>query len=1176
MWIVRLALRRPYTFVVMAMLIGILGVVTILRMPTDIFPEIDIPVISVVFTYTGIPAEDMERRIVAQFERIATTTVNDIDRMESQSLNGIAVIKLYFQKTAKIEAATAQVTAVSQTAIRIMPPGTQPPLIIRFNASNVPILQLSLSSDSLSEQQLFDLAVNTIRPQLVTLPGVQMPYPYGGKMRQIMVDIDPDRLYAWGISPSDVSNAINAQNLILPAGSTKIGPQEYQVQLNSSPATVAALNDLPIRTVNGTTVYIRDIAYVRDGFSVQTNIVHSEGKRGCLISIYKSSNASTLDVVDRVKTALPQILKTVPPDLKITPLFDQSLFVRAAVEGVVKEAGIAAGLTGLMILLFLGSWRSTLIVVISIPLSILVSIITLWSLGQTLNVMTLGGMALAVGILVDDATVEIENIHRNLHQRKRLVKAILDGASQIAVPAFVSTLCICIVFVPVAFISGAAKHLFTPLAMAVVFAMLTSYLLSRTLVPTMVHYLLAAEVELYGGQLDPEDPHAADAIRRKQRCFAEDAKPQAADNRRRSWLKRRGFRLFLIVAAALAGGMLYLAAHGTLGPRFVPLQSRLLAVQQAIVTAWHSVLAHPRDTIGWGLVVVSAIGLLWCLGRFNLIWRVHNVFDRQFERFRRLYGGFLVWALRHRFAVVAAFILMVAGSCGTLGSLLGTDFFPNVDAGQIRLHVRCPPGTRIEETERYFGDVTDVIRRTIPAEEISTVLDNMGVPYSGINLSMSDGTMISAADGEILVSLKENHGPTDEYVWRLRKELAREFPNLTFFFAAPDIATQVLNFGLSAPIDIMVGGPVPNTDANRRLAQRIRDEVVKIPGVADVRMQQVPRTPDIRVNVDRTMASQMGLSQREVASSLLISLSSSNQTAPNFWLNPINGVNYSIFVQTPQYRIDSINDLENTPVVSANAPTAAYDPDDTQLLGNLATIGRSVSPTNATHSNINPSFDVLLGVQRTDLGSVSKAVQKVVDRFQDQLPRGSQLTIRGQVESMQASFTGLTYGLIFAVVLVYLLMVVNFQSWLDPLIILMALPGAAAGILWMLWATRTTISVPALMGAIMSIGVATANSILMITFANDQRKLGATAHDAALAAGLTRIRPVVMTALAMIIGMLPMSLGLGEGGEQNAPLGRAVIGGLAMATFATLFFVPVVYSLLRTRAPKTQVEEELR
>ena len=1084
MWIVRLALRRPYTFVVAAMLVFILGTITILRMPTDIFPKIDIPVVSVIFNFTGMSPDDMERRIVTPYERILTTTVDDIEHIESQSLNGIAVIKIYFQPSGQIPRAIAQVTAVSQTAIRAMPPGTQPPLVIQYSASDVPIVQLSLESDTLSEQQIFDSAVNFLRPQLITIPGIQVPFPYGGKQRQVVVDIDPQRLFAWGISPSDVSTAINAQVITLPAGTTKIGAQEYQVRLNSSTETVEALNDMPIKSVNGTTVYVRDVAHVRDGFSVQTNVVNVDGKRGVLISVLKTSNASTLDVVANVKAALPRIQATLPPELKITPLFDQSIFVRASVQGVVKEAAIAAGLTALMILVFLGSWRSTLIVAISIPLSILVSIIVLSALGQTLNTMTLGGMALAVGILVDDATVELENVHRNLHQRKRLVQAILDGASQIAVPAFVSTICICIVFVPVVFISGAAKYLFTPLAMAVVFAMLTSYLLSRTLVPTMVHYLLASEVEMYGGVLDAHDPHAAKA------------------------------------------------AHGG------------------------QAAAHR-----------------------NFIWRFHDAFNKRFETMRRAYGGMLQWTLGHARRFVVGFALLVAVSVGLIFWLIGTDFFPSVDAGQIRLHVRCPPGTRIEETERYFAQVEDLIRQTIPPDEVATLLDNMGIPNSGINLSLSDGTVMSPADGEVLVSLKPNHSPTDQYISKLRKALPERFGDLTFFFAAPDIATQVLNFGLSAPIDIQIDGPLTNSEANRAIAARIITETSALSGVVDTRLQQVPITPDLRVNVDRTLADQVGVTQSNVASDLLVSLSSNNQTAPNFWLNPVNGVNYSIFVQTPQHEIASINDLLNTPVVPTQAgaiSSAAANPNTTQLLGNLASLGRGASATNITHYNISPTFDVLLGVQGADLGSVAKSVREVVAKYQKQLPRGSTISVRGQVQSMQSSFTGLGYGLVFAVVLVYLLMAINFQSWMDPFIILMALPGAMAGILWMLWATHTTISVPALMGAIMSIGVATANSILMITFANDQRATGLSAHEAALSAGMTRLRPVIMTALAMIIGMLPMSLGLGEGGEQNAPLGRAVIGGLLMATLATLFFVPAVYSLLRRKAPVTEVEEELR
>ncbi|MGD0462687.1 MAG: efflux RND transporter permease subunit [Tepidisphaeraceae bacterium] len=1068
MWFVRLALRRPYTFIVASMLIIILGLAAILWMPTDIFPEINIPVIAVAFNYSGMTPEDMEGRMVTNFEGALTTTVNDIEHIESQSLNGVGIIKVYFYPNAKIEAATAQVTAIAQTALRSMPPGSQPPLIIQYNASNVPILQLGLGSDKLSEQQLFDYGVQFIRTGLVTVQGAQIPYPYGGKMRQIMVDLDPQRLYAWGISPADVSNAISAQNLVLPAGTTKIGTQEYAVHLNSSPTVVDSLNDLPIKTVNGTTVYIKDVAHVRDGFSVQNSIVHADGKRGALMVILKNGGSSTLDIVSRIKAILPAVAATVPASLKITPLFDQSIFVRASVNGVVKEAAIAAGLTGLMILLFLGSWRSTLIVVISIPLSILVSIIVLYFLGETLNVMTLGGMALAVGILVDDATVAIENIHRNIGQGKPLLNAILDGSQQIAVPAFVSTLCICIVFVPVAFITGAAKYLFTPLAMAVVFAMMTSYFLSRTLVPTLINYLLPAEMEMYGGHGDSKQPHTS---------------------------------------------------------------------------------------------------------KKGLMWRFHDLFNRLFENLRRYYGGMLKVSLEHRALVLAGFALLVLVSLA-LFPLIGRDFFPTVDAGQIRLHIRTPPGTRLEETERVFGEVENVIRRDIPASEIDTILDNMGIPNSSINLALSDGSLMSPSDGEVLVSLKPQRHPTEQYIERLNRDLRQEFPDEVFFFQPADIVTQVLNFGIAAPIDVQINGPPANAALNYQIARDIEHRIAAIPGAADVHILQVPHTPDLRVNVDRTMASQVGVTEGDVANDMLVSLSGTAQLSPNFWLDPKNGRQYTVLVQTPQYRVDSINELENSPVVS----TAAFrsQPGAAQLLGNLAELHRGVSATNITHYGIFPSFDVMAGVRGTDLHSVAAGVDRIIAETKQSLPRGSRITVRGQVQSMNSSFTALSYGLIFAVVLVYLLMVVNFQSWLDPLIILMALPGALSGILWMLFITGTTLSVPALMGAIMSIGVATANSILVITFANDQRQHGMNAHDAALTAGLTRLRPVIMTALAMIIGMLPMSLGLGEGGEQNAPLGRAVIGGLVMATFATLFFVPIVYSKLRQNARIIHVPEELK
>jgi multidrug efflux pump subunit AcrB len=1144
MWIVRLALRRPYTFVVVAMLVLILGVLTIFQTPTDIFPNINIPVISVVFNYSGMSPDDMEKHIITNFERTLTTTVNDVEHSESQSLYGVAVVKIYFQPNAKIEEAIAQVSAICQTAIRSMPPGTQPPLVIQYSASNVPILQLSFSSDILPEQRLFDLAINSVRPRLVTVPGVQIPFPYGGKQRQVMVDLDPERLYAWGISPSDVSNVIGAQNLILPAGTTKIGTQEYPVVLNSSPIKAADMNNLPIKTVNGTTVYVRDVANVRDGFQVQTSLVHVSGKRGVLLSIMKNGGASTLDVVAGVKKALQELGSSIPSGLKVAPLFDQSLYVRASVTGVVREATIAALLTALMILIFLGSWRSTLVVIVSIPLSILVSIIFMSWLGETLNIMTLGGLALAVGILVDDATVEIENIHRNLHQKKRLVQAILDGASQIAIPAFVSTLCICIVFVPVVFISGSAKFLFIPLGMAVVFAMITSYLLSRTLVPTMVHYLLASEVQMYGGQLDPNDPHADPERARESDPHRKHPHYRAAD--------------------ALLWGAKWVA----------PI---LLALAAADAVAKHSVHAGlavlPYAAIAFAVVC----GLRYALMN-DYVWKVHEKFDEQFEKMRRFYGSLLAWSLENRGIVLAAFIAMAVSAVALAATgLIGKDFFPTVDAGQIRLHVRAAPGTRLEETERIYAEVEKAIRADIPDDQIETLLDNIGIPNSGINLSLSDGSLMSSADGEILISLKEGHPATEGYQDKLAHDLREKFPRLTFFFAPADMVTQVLNFGIAAPIDVQIEGSPADEAKNFAIAKRISAEVSGITGASDVRLEQVPDTPSLLMNVDRTQASYAGLTQRDVANDMLVSLSGTAQQNPNFWEDTASGVQYSVLVQTPQYLIDSINTLENQPVVASSALVqgAALNAEP-QLLGSIASLDRGYSAANITHYNPRPTYDVLAGVRGMDLDSVAKGVRKIVAKEQKSLPKGSKISIRGQVQSMAESFEGLSLGLIFAIILVYLLMVINFQSWLDPLIILMALPGALSGILWMLFITQTTINVPSLMGAIMSIGVATANSILMITFANDQRKEGANAHDAALAAGLTRLRPVIMTALAMIIGMLPMALGLGEGGEQNAPLGRAVIGGLLLATFATLFFVPVVYSRLRHKELVTKVEEELK
>lgn len=1044
MWIVKLALRRPYTFVVMAVLIAVLGTVTTRRMATDIFPEVDIPVVAVVWNYTGISSDEMEQRIVGGFERVLVSLVNDVAHIESQSLNGTGVVKIFLQPSARIDAAVAQITAASQTVLKSMPPNITPPLIIRYSASNVPIVQASLGSDTLSEQQLFDLAANFLRPGMATVPGAQIPYPYGGKQRQVMVDIDPSKLYAFNLSAADISNAINAQNLILPSGTAKVGPTEYNVRLNSSPVTIDALKDLPVKSVGGRTIYIRDVATVRDGNIPQQNIVNVDGTRGVLQPVLKGG-ASTLDIVDGVKARIPSLMATLPKELKLDLVGDQSIFVRAAIEGVVKEAVLAAGLTALMILVFLGSWRSTLVVCISIPLSILVSIICLSLLGQTLNVMTLGGLALAVGILVDDATVEVENVHRNLAMKKGLVQAILDGASQIAAPAFVSTLCICIVFVPVVFIEGAARSLFTPLAMAVVFAMMTSYFLSRTLVPTMIQYLLPGEIR----------------------------------------------------------------AH-----------------------------ASRRSIFGY----------------------VHDLFNAGFQGLTRIYGGWLAWALDHRAIVIPAFLLFAGASC-ILFRHVGQEFFPVVDSGQIRFHVRAPAGTRLEETERYFARVESAVRDTIPAQELKTVLNNIGIPNSNINLALSDGSLMSSADGESLITLREDHAPTANYIRALRTTLAERFPELTVYFQPPDISTQVLNFGLPAPIDIQLAGPRRNNVENFKIARLIRDRIEQIPGVVDAHLQQVVDAPELQVNVDRTLASQVGATQRDVANDVLVSLSSSAQTAPNFWLDRRSGVQYPLAVQTPQYKMDSVAVLRNTPVSINGQPSP-------QLLANFVGIEHAIGPTNVTHYNAAPTFDVLAGVQDRDLGGVSKDIDRVIDEIRSTLPRGTTITVRGQVESMNSSFKALSYGLIFAVLLVYLLLVVNFQSWMDPFVILMALPGALAGIAWVLFATGTNISVPSLMGAIMSIGTATANSILLVTFANDQRAEGKIGLDAAFQAGVTRLRPVIMTALAMILGMLPMSLGFGEGGEQNAPLGRAVIGGLACATFATLFFVPVVYSVIHRRAAK--------
>ncbi len=1049
MWLVRVALSRPYTFVVMAVLIVLLGAVAIFRMPSDILPEIDIPVVAVVWSYGGLPPDEMEKRVVTGFERQLSTTVGDIEHTESQTLTGVSVIKIFFYPGAKVEAAVAQITAVSQQALRSLPPGASSPLILRYSASNAPVLQLAVESEQLSEQQLFDYGVNYVRAGISTVQGAGFPYPYGGRNRQVMVDLDLTRLYAWGLSPRDVINAVSAQNMTLPTGSIKLGTQEYPVLINGSPESVEQLNEIPVRTLNGTTVFLRDVANVRDGFAPQTNVVQAHGRRAVIMPILKSLGASTLDVVSRIREALPAVLATVPKELKVLLLFDQSVFVRSAVRGVVREATIAGGLTALMMLVFLGSWRSTLVVIVSIPLSILVAITALGAIGQSLNLMTLGGMSLAVGILVDDATVELENIHRNLAQGKPPLQAILDGAREIAVPAFVSTLCICVVFVPVAFLTGPARSLFLPLSYAVVFAMLTSYFLSRTLVPTLVSYLLKFE-----------------------------------------------------------------SAH------------------------------HEHAENG-----------LWR--------RAHARFERGFERFRLAYTRLLALSLTHARLTLAAFSLLALASLALFG-LVGRDFFPSVDAGLIRLHARVAPGTRIEETERHFSDFTKTIREVIPESETDTLISNIGVPGSAVNLSMSDGTMISSADGEVLIALKEHHQPTAQHVRSLRRVLADTYPESTFFFLPPDISTQVLNFGVSAPIDLQVAGPIGNLPQNLALARRLLERVRELPGAVDVRLHQVPETPELLVDVDRESASQLGLTQRDVANDLLVSLASSGQTTPTYWLDPKRGIQYWVAVQTPQAHLDTLAALEATPIGNSNGKP--------QLLANMAHISRTVGATNITHFNSFPTFDILANVEGTDLGSMAQRLNGTIQSLEQELPRGTTLKLKGQIESMESSFRGLGYGLLFAIVLVYLLMVVNFQSWLDPFVILTALPGALSGIAWALFLTRTTLSVPALMGAILCVGVATANSILVVTFANEQRRQATVpeqreARHAALLAGSTRLRPVLMTALAMIVGMLPMSLGLGEGAEQNAPLGRAVIGGLLFATLSTLFFVPTVYSLVRQELP---------
>ncbi len=1095
MWIVRLALRRPYTFVVFALLILILGVFSIESMPTDIFPNIDIPVVTIVWQFAGLSADQMAKRIVFNAERGLTVTVNDIDHIESQSLVGVGVIKVFFKPHVNIGEAVAQVAAISQVTLRSLPQGTFPPFIIQYNASSVPILQLGLSGQGLNEQQLNDLATNNIRTQLATIEGAQTPYPYGGKVRQIQVDIDLPALQAKGLSPSDVVNAIAAQNIIAPSGTIKINRFEYQVETNSAPTVLDELNNMPIKAVNGAVVYIRDVAHVRDGFPPQTNIVRVDGKRAVLMNVLKTGSASTLDIISGVRQKLAYIKGELPPTLKIDAVSDQSIFVRAAISGVVREAIIAACLTAVMILLFLGSWRSTLIIAVSIPLSILCSLTLLYALGETVNIMTLGGLALAVGILVDDATVEIENINRNLEEGKEIEQAILDGAAQIATPALVSTLSICIVFVPMFLLSGVARYLFVPLAEAVVFAMLASYLLSRTVVPTMARYLLHEHDE-------------AELERRKQ--------------------------------------------------------SR------------------------------------------NPLTRLYFAFEARFERMRRGYMRLLTVCVDHAGVFLILFVAFAAASVMLLTPWLGQDFFPSVDAGQFKIHVRAHTGTRIEETAALCDRIDATIRSQIPPNELVTILDNIGLPNSSLNLSYSTSAPVGPEDADIQVQLAEHHHPTQQYVERIRRVLEHDYPGVMFYTAPVDIVTQILDFGLAAPIDLQIVGH--NLTANRALAERVLDEVRYVPGAIDARVQQPFNYPNLTVNVDRTRAADTGLTQQNVTQSLLVALSGSFQTSPQFFLDPRSGVSYNIAVQSPQYWLDTMAGLKSLPITGGSnvlatgvstftsapgsapaylagapstlAPGAASSmapgaPRPVQVLANLASVVPGVEQGEESHYDIEPVIDIFANVEGTDLGSVTRAMERIVKEHQKDLPPGSHFTLRGQSETMYKSYEGLLAGLAFSILLVYLLIVVNFQSWLDPFLIISALPAALAGIVWFLFLTGTRLSVPALTGAIMCMGVATANSILVVSFAREQMDiLVGDARQAALNAGFVRIRPVIMTALAMIIGMMPMALGMGDGGEQNAPLGRAVIGGLLLATVATLFFVPAFFSFIHGRLERRRRARE--
>ncbi len=1048
MWIVRTALERPYTFIVMAILILITTPLAIMRTPVDVLPEINIPVVSVIWNYNGLSAQQMGNRITQSHERTLTTTVNDIEHIESQSLGGIAIIKIYFQPNVNIQTAIAQVVAVSQSVLRQMPPGITPPLVIKYTASAIPVIQLGMSSTTLSEKELFDSALNILRPQLVTIPGIAMPFPYGGKVRAVSVDIDPQALLSKGMTSSDVINAITTQNLTLPSGTAKIDNTEYNISLNASPTSIEGLNAIPIRTINGATTFLREVAHVRDGFSPQINIVRQNGQRGLIMSALKNGGASTLDVVNALKEKLPSLLPLLPDGIQVKLLFDQSVFVKEAITGVIHEALIAAVLTAVMLLLFLGNWRTTSIIAISIPLSIFSSLIALQLIGETINIMTLGGLALAVGILVDDATVTIENIERHLHMGKGLYDSIMDGAGEIAVPAFVSTLCICIVFVPMFFLGGVARYLFVPLAEAVIFAMLASYLLSRTLVPTLALMLMHSEGK------------------------------------------------------------------------------------NSFVTEW--------------------------------IYKVHAGFNRGFEKFRARYVLLLSHLLTHRKQFITGFMTFCVLSCGIF-FLLGRDLFPAVDTGQIKLHMRAPSGTRVERTAVIADTVEDVIRKVIPKQDLNAILDNVGLPNSGINLSYSNSGTIGSFDADILISLNHGHQPSEEYIEALLPELRKNFPGIEFFFQPADIVTQILNFGIPSAIDVQIVGA--NYAANQQLAGKLVNKIAMVPGAADVHIHQRLDTPSIALQMDRARMQGLGLTPTDLAQNLLLPLSGSAQTSPSFWLNPFNNINYTVQVQAPQVKIETLDDLLRLPVgpaaaaaSSASAAVNASTGRGPQLIGNLVSASPTTEFSILTRYNIQPSIDIYANVRGRDLASVAKDIQRIMDQATPDLPRGSRMVMRGQVETMQTSYIGLGVGLLGAIVLVYLLIVVNFQSWLDPFIIITALFAALAGIAWMLILTGTNLSVPALTGAIMTMGVATANSVLVVSFARQRLGEGLPPLSAALEAGATRLRPVLMTALAMIIGMIPMAIGVGDGSEQNAPLGRAVIGGLLFATVSTLLFVPVVFA----------------